>query len=92
MTANPVLLQMKYASIIAAFCDRTGSSTEKALDFFYHSVTFELIREGVSDLHCMSDDYLAEMLEEEMKLSQEEREKQLKACKKKCPDFGRRSR
>ena len=82
MTANPVLLQMKYARIIAAFCDRTGSSAEKALEFFYHSVTFELIREGVSDLHCMSDDYLAEMLEEEMKLSQEEREKQLEACKK----------
>ena len=30
----------------------------------------------------MSDDYLAEMLEEEMKLSREEREKQLEACKK----------
>ena len=39
--------------------------TEKALDFFYHSETYQLIRDGVSDMHCMSDAYLAEVLEQE---------------------------
>lgn len=36
-----------------------------ALDFFYHSETYQLIRDGVSDMHCMSDAYLAEELEQE---------------------------
>ena len=77
MTANPVLLQMKYARIVEAFSEKMGISVEEALELFYHSVTYELIREGVSDLHCRSEDYLAEMLVDEMKLSQEERDKQL---------------
>lgn len=34
--------------------------------FFYHSKEYELIRDGVSDLHCMSDGYLVEDLMEEM--------------------------
>ena len=83
MTANPVLLQMKYARIIAAYCDRTGASPQHALDLFYHSVTYELIREGVSDLHCRSEEYLAQMLEDEMRLSHDERERQLSALEDK---------
>lgn len=39
--------------------------TEKALGFFYHSEVYQLIRDGVSDMHCMSDAYLAEELEQE---------------------------
>ena len=35
---------------------------EQALDFFYKSKTFELISEGVADMHCLSDEYLAEEL------------------------------
>lgn len=79
MTANPVLLQMKYARVVKSFSEKTGISPEEALDLFYHSATYELIREGVSDLHCRSEDYLAEMLVDEMKLSQEERDKYLTA-------------
>ena len=79
MTANPILLQMKYARIVDAFSKRTGKTVEVALDLFYHSSTYELIREGVSDLHCMSDDYLAEMLIDETKLSREERDRRLKS-------------
>ena len=37
----------------------------EALDFFYHSEVYQLIRDGVSDMHCMSDMYLAEELEQE---------------------------
>ena len=63
MTANPILLQKKYSRVIAAFADRIGLSLDEALDFFYHSDVYRLVSEGVSDMHCMSDDYLAEELE-----------------------------
>lgn len=29
---------------------------------FYHSTTFQLLQEGVADLHCRSDLYLADEL------------------------------
>lgn len=38
---------------------------DAALEFFYHSEVYQLIRDGVSDMHCMSDAYLAEELEQE---------------------------
>ena len=40
-------------------------SVEKALDLFYRSQTYRLISEGISDMHCMSDRYLAEEILEE---------------------------
>ena len=65
MTANPVLLQKKYARIVEAFAEKAGLTLDSALDFFYHSETYRLISEGVSDLHCMSDAYLADELQAE---------------------------
>ena len=65
MRANPILLQRKYARVIALFAQKSGLSLDAALDFFYRSKEYELLREGVADLHCMSDDYLAEDLKEE---------------------------
>lgn len=65
MMANPVLLQRKYARVIELFAEKAGITLRDALDFFYHSKEQELLQEGVSDLHCMSDDYLAEDLLEE---------------------------
>ena len=62
MTANPILLQKKYARIIQQFAEKERLSLDAALDFFYHSKTYRLVSEGVSDLHCMSDAYLAEEL------------------------------
>ncbi|MBQ7487655.1 MAG: DUF3791 domain-containing protein [Clostridia bacterium] len=79
MKANPVLLQMKYARIVKEYAKRTGKTIEEALDDFYHSSSYVLIKEGVADLHCMSESYLAEMLEDEMKLSTEERNRRLEA-------------
>ena len=40
-------------------------SLEKSLDVFYRSELYELMGEGVSDIHCMSDEYLVCELEEE---------------------------
>lgn len=63
MNASPILLQKKYTRVIGCFTDRTGLSLGKALDFFYRFQLYPLLSEGVSDLHCMSDQYLAEELE-----------------------------
>ncbi len=65
MTANSILLQKKYSRVIECFAKRQGISLDEALDLFYHSQTYQLMREGVSDMHCMSDVYLAEELEQE---------------------------
>lgn len=65
MTANPILLQKKYARVICRFAERAGISLDEALAFFYRSDVYTLISEGVSDMHCMSDEYLAEDLEVE---------------------------
>jgi hypothetical protein len=37
-------------------------SLEDALSFFYDSDTYKLISEGVADMHCRSDEYLADEL------------------------------
>lgn len=63
MTANPILLQKKYARVICRFAEKVGISLDDALAFFYRSDVYTLISEGVSDMHCMSDEYLAEDLE-----------------------------
>lgn len=67
MNANATLLQMKYARIIYIFADKAALPLYDALSFFYHSDLYQLVRKGVSDLHCMSDDYLAESLLDEFK-------------------------
>lgn len=66
MNANPILLQKKYARIVELFAKQQNISREEALDFFYHSFTYRLMRDGISDFHCMSDGYLAEELRCEM--------------------------
>lgn len=38
---------------------------DAALQKFYHSVTYKLMKDGISDMHCMSDDYLTEELQAE---------------------------
>ena len=65
MIANPILLQKKYSRVIECFAKMQGLSLDAALDFFYHSQVYQLIRDGLSDMHCMSDAYLAEELEQE---------------------------
>ncbi len=65
MNANPVLLQIKYARIVEKFAEKTNITLKEALDIFYHSKLYELMSEGVSDMHCMSDDYLVQELADE---------------------------
>ena len=62
MTAHPILLQKKYARIVALYAEKTGVSLASALKKFYHSAVYKLMSQGISDMHCMSDDYLVEEL------------------------------
>lgn len=60
MKANSVLLQRKYTRIVEKLAQRQGLNLDMALALFMHSKTFELMREGVGDSHCLADDYLVE--------------------------------
>ena len=69
MEADKTQLQMKYSRVIALFAVQQGLSMEAALDFFYHSETYQELREGIADLHCRSDQYVADELAAEYRES-----------------------
>jgi len=56
---------MKYARIVALFAKENNLTLEQSLEFFYNSAVYQLMREGVSDMHCRSDQYLCEELKNE---------------------------
>lgn len=66
MQANKIILQRKFARIVQLFANQTGITYEEALGLFYDSKTFELINEGIADMHCMSDAYLVDELKAEL--------------------------
>lgn len=65
MKAEPLILQMKYTSIVEDFAKREHLTLDDALKFFYHSDVYQLMKDGVSDMHCMSEAYLTEDLQKE---------------------------
>lgn len=65
MNASSTLLQKKYSRIIEKYAEKVNISLQEALDIFYNSKTYRLIAEGVSDIHCMSDEYLVKELQNE---------------------------
>ena len=69
MNAHPILLQMKYTRIIDCFSKKANISLDEALKLFYTSETYKLISKGISDMHCMSDEYLADELMDEYNFS-----------------------
>lgn len=66
MEANITLMRMMYAKVIKAFAELTCMPVQRAARLFYNSKLFELISEGVADLHCRSEYYLAEELKLEL--------------------------
>lgn len=64
--ANKTLLRMKFAHVIEAYAVRQGCTLDEALKVFYQSQTYVMMRDGVSDLHCMSIPYLVEELVSEV--------------------------
>ena len=51
------------------FADETNISYEVALGMFYDSKTYELISEGIADMHCMSDESLVDELKTEFNIT-----------------------
>ena len=68
MTNNTILhdegwhaiLEVKFARIISEISEMYNVSLDYAMDMFYNSETIQLMEEGVADLHCRSEKYLAE--------------------------------
>ena len=60
MEANRIILDMKYARIIELLASKLSISLEEAMEMFYTSPIFELIDKGIADMHCRSDQYLAD--------------------------------
>ena len=52
----------KSANVIKAICELYGVSLQEAVDAYYQSDTSELIEDGVADLQCRSDKYLATII------------------------------
>ena len=69
MEANRIILDMKYARIIEIISQRLDISLQEAIDIFYTSPLFSLIDNGIADMHCRSDQYLAEEIIDEHNLS-----------------------
>lgn len=65
MEADKTILQMKYARIVKLFAEQTGVSLDDALGIFYDSYVYRMMSEGIADMHCRSDGYLAGLLVEE---------------------------
>ena len=68
MTNNTVLhdegwhaiLEAKFARVISEISKMYNVSLFDSMDIFYNSETMQLMEEGVADLHCRSEKYLAE--------------------------------
>ncbi|UZQ49578.1 hypothetical protein [Clostridium kluyveri] len=62
MEANKILLQSLYKNIILEFSKKTGKGLDESIDYFYKSETYELISQGIGDLHCKGVKYLTDEL------------------------------
>lgn len=58
--AEPEILQMKYASVAQEVARLGDISLDEALRRVYESRTYVPMSEGIADMHCRSDRYLAE--------------------------------
>jgi len=65
MKTENIILQLIYPSVIEAFAEMGNISLREALDKFYKSQIYIEMREGISDMHCRSEKYLAEDLLQE---------------------------
>lgn len=65
MQAHPILLQIKYARIIAAIAQKQNIEIIEALALFYNSATYKKMRQGIGEMHCLSDLFLAENILQE---------------------------
>jgi len=64
MIANRTLVGHKCAGVIKAYAALAGIPLRDAFDVFYRSNLYLEIVNGISDMHCRSDGYLAEELQQ----------------------------
>jgi hypothetical protein len=62
MKTDKIVLQLKYSSVIETFAEMGNIPLREALDKFYRSDIYVEMRDGISDMHCRSEKYLAEEL------------------------------
>ena len=55
-----IIRSAQCARIITCISNMFGVSLREATDIYYSSETANMIEEGIADLHCRSDKYLAE--------------------------------
>ena len=55
-----ILRSTQCARIIMCISEMYGVSINDAADIYYNSETSNMIEDGIADLHCRSDKYLAE--------------------------------
>lgn len=58
--SKQILRSLQCARIIAAISEMHNITLQEAADIYYNSDTASLIEDGIADLHCRSDKYLAE--------------------------------
>ncbi len=63
--SQTALRAAKTARIIMSICELYNQTIQDATDIFFKSTTADLIEEGVADLQCRSDKYLATLIWEE---------------------------
>ena len=57
--SKPILRSSQCARIIVCISEMFNVPLDEATDIFYNSETASMIEEGIADLHCRSDKYLA---------------------------------
>ncbi len=57
--SKQILRSSQCARIIVCISEMFEVPLDKATDIFYNSETANMIEEGIADLHCRSDKYLA---------------------------------
>ena len=62
-----ILRSAQCARIIVCISEMFNVSLDEATDIYYNSETASMIEDGVADLHCRSDKYLAEEVWQEMR-------------------------
>ena len=62
MIASRTLIGRKISNVISEYADLANLPLREALDIFYKSTLYHEIVNGISDMHCRSDGYLAEEL------------------------------
>jgi len=62
MIANRGLVGHKMAGVIEAYAELTEIPIRESFNTFYRSYLYTEISNGLSDMHCRADGYLAEEL------------------------------